>query len=130
MPTSGRSSTLTEQIPLMRLKASNIGPRCYRLIGALLVCLTQSLAWSSSAQDVRGTVTDRSGAVISRAQVVLHIAGQNFGRVTQADGSFVFSGVAADAGTVEVSSPGFATTTIDWHAGDKPLAVVLTPATV
>ena len=72
MPTSGPSSTLTEQIPSMRLKVSNIGLRWF--IGALLVCLLQSLAWASSAQDVRGTVTDRSGAVISRAQVVLHIA--------------------------------------------------------
>ena len=128
MPTSGPSSTLTEQIPSMRLNASNIGLRW--LIGALLVCLMQSLAWASSAQDVRGTVTDRSGAVISRAQVVLHVAGQNFGRVTPADGTFVFSGVAADTGTVEVRSPGFATTTVDWHAGDKPLAITLAPATV
>ncbi len=112
----------------MRLKVSNIGLRWF--IGALLVCLLQSLVCASSAQDVRGTVTDRSGAVISRAQVVLHIAGQNFGRVTQADGSFIFSGVAADAGTIEVSSPGFATASVEWHAGDKPLAVVLAPATV
>ncbi len=90
----------------------------------------QLLAWASSPQDVRGTVTDRSGAVIARAQVVLHIDGQNFGRVTQADGSFDFSGVVGDGGTVEVSSPGFATTTVDWHAGDKALAVVLAPAAV
>jgi len=75
-------------------------------------------------------VTDRSGAVISRAQVVLHVNGQDFGRVTQADGSFVFSGVVGDGGTVEVRSSGFATTTVDWHAGDKALTVVLAPAAI
>jgi outer membrane receptor protein involved in Fe transport len=90
----------------------------------------QLVAWAGPPQDVRGTVTDRSGAVISRAQVVLHVNGQDFGRVTQADGSFVFSGVVGDGGTVEVRSSGFATTTVDWHAGDKELAVVLAPAAV
>jgi outer membrane receptor protein involved in Fe transport len=114
----------------MRQRASNTKLRWSRGVGTLLVCMVQLLAWASSLQDVRGTVTDRSGAVVSRAQVVLHINGQNFGRVTQADGSFDFSGVVGDGGTVEVSSPGFATTTVDWHAGDKPLAVVLAPAAV
>jgi outer membrane receptor protein involved in Fe transport len=114
----------------MRLTVSTIKLRWYRGVGTLLVCAMQVLAWASSPQDVRGTVTDRSGAVISRAQVVLHVNGQNFGRVTQADGSFVFNGVVGNGGTVEVSSAGFATTTVDWHACDKPLAVVLAPATV
>ncbi len=114
----------------MRLTVSTMKLRWYRGVGTLLVCAMQVLARASSPQDVRGTVTDRSGAVISRAQVVLHVNGQNFGRVTQADGSFVFNGVVGNGGTVEVSSAGFATTTVDWHAGDKPLAVVLAPATV
>jgi outer membrane receptor protein involved in Fe transport len=114
----------------MRLTVSTLKLRWYRGVGTLLVCAMQVLSWASSPQDVRGTVTDRSGAVIARAQVVLHVNGQNFGRITQADGSFVFNGVVGEGGTVEVSSAGFATTTVDWHAGDKALAVVLAPATV
>lgn len=109
--------------------ASHIGPRWCRCIGTLLVCTVQMLAWASS-QDVRGSVTDRSGAVIARAQVVLHVNGQNFGQVTRPDGSFVFSGVVGEEGTLEVSSPGFSTTTVPWHAGDKPLALVLALAAV
>src|ERR1700722_15967740 len=103
----------------MWLTVSTVKLRWYRAVGTLLVCAMQVLAWASSPQDVRGTVTDRSGAVISRAQVVLHVNGQDFGRVTQADGSFVFNGVVGDGGTVEVSSAGFSSTTVDWHAGDK-----------
>jgi outer membrane receptor protein involved in Fe transport len=88
-----------------------------------------SLLWAAS-QDVRGTVKDRSGAVIARAEVVLHAAGQNFGQVTQPDGSFVFTGVAADTGTIEVRAPGFATTVANWHAGQTALAITLAPASV
>ncbi len=87
-------------------------------------------ALAATQQDIRGTVTDRSGAVVARAQVVLHANGQDFGRVTQPDGTFVFSGVAADSGTIEVRSPGFATASVPWTAGDKPLTIALSPATV
>ena len=87
-------------------------------------------AWAGTQQEIRGTVTDRSGAVVARAQVVLHVNGQNFGRVTQPDGTFFFNGVAADSGTIEVQSPGFATASVPWKAGDKPLTIALTPATV
>ncbi len=99
-------------------------------IGAVLLAISPALVWAASPQDIRGTVKDRSGAVISRAQVILHVNGQNFGRVTQADGSFVFSNIVGDAGTVEVTAPGFATTTADWHTGDNSLTVTLAPAAV
>jgi outer membrane receptor protein involved in Fe transport len=95
-----------------------------------LMLAVQSSAWCASQQEVRGTVQDRSGAVVARAQVVLHVEGQNFGRTTQPDGTFVFSGVSGDSGTIEVSASGFATTTANWHAGDKPLTITLTPASV
>ncbi|HUI83512.1 MAG TPA: TonB-dependent receptor plug domain-containing protein, partial [Candidatus Binatia bacterium] len=83
---------------------------------------------ADASQEVRGTVQDPSGAVIARARVVLHIDGQDFGRVTQPDGTFVFSGVAGSAGTVEVRAQGFATATVDWRAGEAPLSITLSPA--
>ena len=84
----------------------------------------------AAATEVSGVVKDRSGAVVARAQVVLSVAGQNFGRVTQPDGSFDFGGINGDRGTIQVSAPGFANTTVDWRAGAPPLTVTLAPATV
>jgi outer membrane receptor protein involved in Fe transport len=114
----------------MRTGSTSSRPEWRGAVLTLLVCLMHSVLWAASTEDVRGMVTDRSGAVISRAQVVLHLEGQNFGRITQADGSFVFSGVVGKAGTIEVSSPGFATTTVEWRAGDKEVTIKLAPATV
>ena len=42
------------------------------LVGLLLLLLAPSLALADAPQEVRGTVKDRSGAVVARAQVVLH----------------------------------------------------------
>ena len=84
-------------------------------VSALL--LVPSLAWSAEQQEIRGTVKDASGAVVARARVVLQVDGQELGRVTQPDGTFVFGGIIADSGTVVVSASGFATTTTPWHAG-------------
>ena len=100
------------------------------ILGAVVACVLCVTAAAATQQEIRGTVTDRSGAVIARAQVVLHVNGQNFGRVTQPDGTFVFSGIVADSGTIEVRSSGFATATATWTAGDKPLAITLLPAAV
>ena len=114
----------------MRKRATTRSLRLPLLISAWLMMAAPALAWGASTSAVSGSVTDRSGAVIARAQVILHVSGQDFGRVTQPDGSFVFDGIVGDAGTVEVRSPGFATTTVNWHAGDKSLSIVLPPATV
>ena len=114
----------------MRLLAGTLRLRSRWVISALASFLLCLPAAATTQQEIRGTVTDPSGAVVARAQVVLHADGQNFGRVTQPDGSFVFSGVAADSGTIEVRSPGFATATVPWKAGDKPLTIALSPAAV
>src|SRR5580704_8820790 len=100
----------------MRKRAATRSLRLPLLISAWLMMAAPALAWGASTSTVSGSVTDRSGAVIARAQVILHVSGQDFGRVTQPDGSFVFDGIVGDAGTVEVRSPGFATTTVNWHA--------------
>ena len=93
----------------------------------LLLCLPM-LAFAQ--QEVRGTVTDKSGAVIARAQVVLHVNGQDFGRVTQPDGSFLFNGLVGSSGTIEVRAPGFAATTVPWQSSDKSINITLQPAAV
>ena len=77
----------------------------------LTLFLALPLAWGAPQQEVRGTVKDRSGAVVARAQVLLRADGQEFSRVTQPDGTFVFTGVSAASGSMIVSAPGFATST-------------------
>jgi len=97
---------------------------------AILAVLGTLQAWSAPQQELRGTVKDRSGAVIARALVVLSTKGQEFSRVTQPDGTFVFTGVTGASGSVSVSAPGFATSTTAWQAGQNDLSIALTLATV
>src|SRR5271165_2948979 len=85
--------------PFFRALAANAS-RFWLLLA--LSGFATSLLWAASSQDVRGVVKDRSGAVVARAQVTLRVAGQNFDRVTQPDGTFVFSDVTADTGTIQV----------------------------
>src|SRR5208283_4507964 len=94
----------------------------------LTYLLARPQAWSSPQQEVRGTVKDRTGAVIARAQATLRVDGQDFGQVTQPDGSFIFTGVSAASGTLMVSAAGFATSTTPWHAGQNDVAITLAPA--
>ena len=101
-----------------------------RVIGIILACVLCLSAVAFAQQEVRGTVTDRSGAVVAGAQVILHVEGQDFGRVTQPDGSFLFNGVVGSSGTVEVRASGFATTTVPWQASGKTLHIALVPAAV
>jgi len=68
-------------------------------------------------------VKDRSGAVIARALVVLSADGQEFSRVTQPNGTFVFTGVQGASGSVTVSAPGFATSTTALQAGQNDLSI-------
>jgi outer membrane receptor protein involved in Fe transport len=95
-----------------------------------MLVLAQLDAWCAPQQEVHGTVKDGTGAVIARAQVLLRAEGQEIRRVTQPDGSFAFTGVAAASGSVIVSAPGFATSTTAWQAGQNELAIALTMATV
>ena len=97
---------------------------------SLTVFFVPMPAWGAPQQEVRGTVKDRSGAVVARAQVLLRADGQQFRRVTQPDGTFVFTGVSAASGNLTVSAPGFATNTTPWQAGQNDLAITLTLATV
>ena len=102
----------------------------FQAVMAVLAVLVTLRAWSAPQQEVRGTVKDRSGAVVARAQVVLSVDGQEFSRVSQPDGKFVFTGVSGASGSVIVSAPGFATNTTAWQAGQNDLSITLTLATV
>ncbi len=75
-------------------------------------------------------VKDRSGAVIAKAQVLLRADAQEISRTTQADGSFVFTGITATSGSLVVSASGFATSTTTWQAGTNQLSITLVPAAV
>ncbi len=99
-------------------------------VAALILLIAQLCAWADSPWEVRGIVKDHSGAVVARAQVELTVDGQRFTRVTQADGSFVFSGVTGSSGTIVVTASGFAPATTSWSAGQNPLTVTLTLAPV
>lgn len=97
----------------------------YCIIGLLVLSVGQSLTWADPQQEVRGIVKDRSGAVVARAQVELTVEGQQLTRVTQPDGTFVFSGVTAGSGTIVVTASGFAATTMAWNAGKNQLTITL-----
>ncbi len=75
----------------------------------LAVALT---VWSALAQQtggtLRGTMTDDSGAVIPAATITLTGAGTTKTAQTQADGTYVFQGLAPGQYTVHVTFPGFA----------------------
>src|ERR1035441_8528267 len=58
---------------------------------------------------LRGTMTDDSGAVIPAANVTLTGRGVTKAAQTQADGTYVFQGVAPGQYTVKAVLPGFAT---------------------
>ena len=79
---------------------------------ALLLLLAQAHASAALQQSVHGTVKDRAGAVVVRAQIVLQTNGQEFRRVSQPDGSFLFGGVDAESGTLTVTAAGFAPETM------------------
>ena len=85
---------------------------------------------SFSAENVSGTVKDRSGAVIPSAQVALNADGNTLRTTTNAAGSFSFASVAQSSGEVTVSAAGFSTVAQPWHAGGKPMLIVLPPGPI
>jgi len=97
---------------------------------AFLFLVTQARVWAVPPQELRGVVKDRSGAVIVKAQVLLRAEGQEISRTTQADGSFVFTGITATSGTLVVNASGFAISTTAWQAGANQLSITLALAAV
>jgi outer membrane receptor protein involved in Fe transport len=97
---------------------------------AVVFHITHFSLWAAPPQELRGVVKDRSGAVIAKAQVLLRVDGQELSRTTQADGSFVFTGITATSETLVVNASGFATSTTAWQAGGSQFSITLVPAAV
>ncbi len=75
----------------------------------LAVALIVSSAMAQTGTGtIRGTMTDDSGAIIPAANVTLTGKGVSKTAQTQADGTYVFQGVAPGAYSVKVAFPGFA----------------------
>ncbi|MGD0777294.1 MAG: TonB-dependent receptor [Candidatus Solibacter sp.] len=64
---------------------------------------------AASTGTLRGTMTDNSGAVIPAAKITLTGRGVTKNAQTQADGTYVFQGLAPGQYTVKAVLPGFAT---------------------
>jgi hypothetical protein len=92
----------------------NLRKICFLLLAVALV-ITSALAQQTSGT-VKGVLTDDSGAVIPAASISLLGNGAAKTAQTQADGSYVFLGVAPGNYTVRVAYPGFSTV-------EKPVTV-------
>ena len=97
----------------------------YLRIAAALVLLTSSLAFAQGGRaTLTGAVTDKTGARIPGATVVLTDAASSAKRTSIADSSGIISfiGVPASTYAVDVSAPGFKTlrqTGIEVHINDQ-----------
>ncbi|HWB85556.1 MAG TPA: carboxypeptidase regulatory-like domain-containing protein [Bryobacteraceae bacterium] len=77
------------------------------LIPAVALMISGALAQQTTGT-LRGVLQDNSGAVIPGATVTLTAKGVNKTAGTQADGSYVFTGLTPGQYTVQVTFPGFA----------------------
>ena len=87
------------------------GPILFLLpLFVVLLAASDPPAPSGNAGDVRGTVTDPSGAVIPGATVTLvnAVSGLNRSATTDATGQFAFSSVPFNPYRLTIASAGFA----------------------
>ncbi len=84
---------------------------CFASLVVLLMVLTVTGAWgqASYTAQVRGTVTDQSGAVVPGAKVTLTNDGTNISGTATADGhgQYVFNGIRPATYTLKAESAGF-----------------------
>jgi outer membrane receptor protein involved in Fe transport len=85
---------------------------------------------SWAAQTIKGTVKDRTGAVIPAAQVAVTLDGASLHQKTDETGHFSFPNITGSSAEVNVSAPGFSSSTKTWKAGSDPMTIVLLPATI
>src|SRR5450432_3149328 len=80
-------------------------------LGVFFCVLVAADAWgqASYTAQVRGTVTDQSGAVVPNAKVTLTNDGTNISNsaTTDGHGQYVFNGVRPASYTLKVESTGF-----------------------
>ena len=101
-----------------------------------LLLLVPSLLFAQGITQLSGTVVDTSGAVIAGATVQVRSANGTVQRTTQSDanGSFIISGLSAGNYRLVVSSPGFETkempVTIGTTEAPAPLRISLAVSSV
>src|SRR5580698_7393500 len=82
------------------------------VLGSLAVCVVASA--QSPSGEIRGTVSDPSGAVVPSAAVVLNGPdGASKSTTTGRDGAFHFAAMAPGRYTLVITATGFAPTTVD-----------------
>jgi outer membrane receptor protein involved in Fe transport len=74
-------------------------------------------------------VVDESGAIVPGARVELQSKAEDTTAIADQTGAFSLKS-SAQSGTIRISAPGFATTTLDWNGSGSPLMVTLKPAPV
>ena len=88
---------------------------------------THLLAGTTS---IVGTVHDASGAAVQHADVTFQSGTFTVSVKTDDSGKFTFESVAASAGTIAASAPGFTTAQINWSSTSGTLDIVLSPSAV
>src|SRR6185312_3540245 len=78
-----------------------------RRLSLLVFTVASTIFAQQSSSILRGTLTDASGAVIPAAKVLLTSGDNRKTADTQADGSWLFTGLASGDYTVKVEYPGF-----------------------
>ena len=84
-------------------------------------------AQDDQARRVTGVVVDQSHAAIIHAEVVLASGSLHTTQFTDGKGEFIFTNIAGDMASLEVSASGFQTRTMNWHTGDGRLEISLAP---
>src|SRR6266436_6097153 len=79
------------------------------LISASLLLCTTAHAQASYTAQIRGTVTDQTGAVMQNANVTITNVGTNISTVAKTDskGLFLLAGLRPDRYIIKAEAPGF-----------------------
>ena len=77
------------------------------------MCLLAVCAYAQPAPELRGTVTDPSGAAVPGAAVQARGAGGNHRTRTNASGQYAFTTMAPGRYRVQVTAKGFATVSVE-----------------
>ena len=102
------------------------GFQLFSLLGGLFLCLCSSIAWGQSTAQIKGTVTDQSGAVLPGVEVTATQTETGLTRsvVSNETGSYVLPNLPVGPYRLEAGLPGFrkfAQTGIVLQVGGNPV---------
>ncbi|MEG9437607.1 TonB-dependent receptor [Edaphobacter sp. HDX4] len=87
-------------------------PRCLLSLGLLLPLIATSLLAQSGSGDIAGSITDKSGAVVSNASIAISsqaAAGVSVTTESTSSGNYAVASLRPGVYTVRVTAPGFVT---------------------